>query len=131
MISIGACGSWNADDFPQWVEYLSYKNIDNLPWMAEQQTSDEQSRSILNQMVNYKVSVSDEEMRSIHANILFVLGDQDDSIPLEYISRARKNLPSSSLWILPNSPHAAHKGKNKDEFISVSKDFFSGGWSKK
>jgi pimeloyl-ACP methyl ester carboxylesterase len=131
MISIGACGSWNADDFPEWVEYLSYKNIDNLPWMREQQTSDEQIRSILDQMINYKVYVSDEELKNIYSSVLFVLGDQDDGIPLEYISRARKNLPTSYLWILPNAGHSAHQGKNKTEFVRVSKEFFSGNWASK
>lgn len=131
MISIGASGSWNANDFPHWVEYLSYKNVDNLPWMRVQQTSDEQIRSILDQMVNYRVYLGDNEMKGIHSNILFVFGDQDDSIPLEEISRARKNLPNTSLWILPNTSHSAHKDKNKSEFVRVSKDFFKGQWTNK
>jgi pimeloyl-ACP methyl ester carboxylesterase len=130
MISIGACGSWDIDDFPDWLEFLSYKNIDNLPWMREQQTSEEQIRSILDQVVHYKIAVSDEEMKSIQARTLFVLGDLDDSIPLEYISRARKNLSNSYLWVLPNTAHGAHEGKNKADFVRVSKEFFSDSWSK-
>ena len=130
MISIGACGSWDINDFPDWLEFLSYKNIDNLPWMREQQTSEAQIRSILDQVVNYKISVSDEEMKSVQARTLFVLGDLDDSIPLEYISRARKNLSNSYLWILPNTTHGAHEGKNKADFVRISKEFFSDDWSK-
>ncbi len=130
MISIGACGSWQASDFPAWVDYLSYKNIDNLPWMKEQQTSETQIKTILDQMVNYNVSVSEAELKSINARVLFVFGDKDDSIPLEYISVARKNLPHSFLWILPNTGHSAHKEKNKQEFVGLSKEFFGVNWPK-
>ncbi len=129
MIIIGSCGSWNAEDFPHWVEYLSYKNIENLPWMREQQTSENQIRSILDQLVNYKVLVRDEEMKSIQTTTLFVWGDQDDSTPLECIASARKNLPNSFLWVLPNTGHSAHKDKNKTDFVRISKEFFSGRWS--
>jgi pimeloyl-ACP methyl ester carboxylesterase len=129
MISIGACGSWDAKDFPQWVEYLSYKNIDNLPWMKEQQTNEAQIRAILEQMPNYIVSVSDQEMKSIRARTLFVFGDQDDSIPLSDIGKARQLLPNSFLWILPNTGHSAHKDKNKNEFVKVSKQFINNTWS--
>ena len=94
MISIGACGSWNADDYPDWVEYLSYKNIDNLPWMKEQQTSDAHSKSILDQMINYKVEVSESDLKTIKAKTLLVIGDGDDSIPLTEVARVRKNLPT-------------------------------------
>lgn len=130
MISIGACGTWNANDFPDFVEYLSYKNIENLPWMKEQQLSDAQSKAILDQMPNYIVYVSDEELRNIEASVLLVLGDQDDSIPLDYISRVRENLPSSYLWILPHTGHSAHVGSNKAEFVRISKEFFNGSWAK-
>lgn len=130
MIVIGACGTWHAKDFPTWIEYLSYKNIANLPWMKEQQTSEMQIRSILDQIVNYNVSVSDEELKSIQAKTLFVLGDQDDGVPLECISRARNNLPDSFLWILPNTGHGAHMDKNKTNFVRLSKEFFSQSWSK-
>ena len=130
MIIIGACGTWHAKDFPTWVEYLSYKNIANLPWMQEQQTSEMQIRSILDQVFNYNVSGSDEEMRSIQTKTLFVLGDQDDSVPLECISSARKNLPNSSLWILPNTCHRTHRDKNQTDFVRLSKEFFNQSWSK-
>lgn len=25
MITIGACGTWDAEDYPDWIELLSYK----------------------------------------------------------------------------------------------------------
>jgi len=131
MIIIGSCGTWDAKEFPEWVEYLSYKNLGNLPWMKEQQTSDAQIRSILDQMPDYVVSVSESELKSIKTRTLFVLGDKDDSVPLECIAFARKNLPDSFLWILPDTGHGAHKDKNKADFVKTSKEFFSLGWSGK
>lgn len=130
MISIGACGSWNAKEYPDWLESLSYKNISNLPWMRDQQMNEAQSKAILDQFPNYNVSVSAQEMKSIRAKTMFVLGDQDTSIPLECISSARANLPESYLWILPNTGHGAQEGKNKAEFVHVSKEFFKSEWKK-
>jgi pimeloyl-ACP methyl ester carboxylesterase len=129
MIIVGSCGSWDAREFPDFVEYLSYKNIDNLPWMREQQNSDEQIRSILEQIPNYSIKVSDEEMKNIRARTLFVMGDQDEATPLECIARAKKNLPNSFLWVVPNIGHGAHREPVKDEFIRISRDFLSRDWS--
>lgn len=130
MIIIGACGTWDVNDFPAWKEYLSYKNIDNLPWMHAQQTSEVQIKSILDQVANYNVFVSDQELKSIQTKTLIVVGDQDDSVPLECISRARNNLPHSFLWILPNTGHVAHRDNNKTEFVRLSKEFFSERWAR-
>jgi hypothetical protein len=44
-----ACGSWNAKDHPQEVEFLSYKNIANLKWMRDYQMNEAQSKAILDQ----------------------------------------------------------------------------------
>jgi pimeloyl-ACP methyl ester carboxylesterase len=130
MIVIGACGSWNANEFPEFVEYLSYKNIENLPWMREEQTSEEQIRTILNQVPNYIVSVNDEELKSIQAKTLLVVGDHDDSFDPGCVINAKKHIPDSFLWIVPNTSHSAHKYDNKENFIRVSKDFFKQGWAK-
>jgi pimeloyl-ACP methyl ester carboxylesterase len=129
MVIVGSCGSWDAREFPEFVEYLSYKNIDNLPWMREQQNSEEQIRSILEQVPNYSIKISDEEMKSIRARTLFVMGDQDEATSLECIARARKNLQNSFLWVLPNTGHWAHREPAKDEFVRISKDFLSRDWS--
>jgi len=39
-------------------------------------------------------------------------------------------MPESYLWIVPNAQHGAHEGKNKNEFVRVSKEFFSNSWGK-
>jgi len=130
MISIGACGICNIKYFPQWVEYMSYKNIDKLPWMREHQTSEKQIQSILEQLTNYIVSVSAEVFKSIHAKTLLVIGDQEDSILWEDILRAKNNLPNSFLWVMPNTGHRAHVDKNKADFVKISREFFIQSWTK-
>lgn len=130
MITIGSCGTWHAKEFPEFVEYLSYKNIDNLPWMREQQANEDQIKSILAQVSNYNVTISDDELKSIKTQSLLVLGDRDESIPIECIAKAKKLLPNSFLWVLPNTVHGAHKDDHKTEFIRVSRDFFAGNWVK-
>ena len=89
MITIGTCGTWHAKEFPEFVEYLSYKNIDNLPWMREQQTSEEQIKSILAQLPNYNVTVTDAELKSIQARMLIVHGDNDVATPIECVVKVK------------------------------------------
>ncbi|CAN5351322.1 alpha/beta hydrolase [soil metagenome] len=130
MISIGSCGSWSSKDFPDVAEYLSYKNIQNLPWIQEQQTSEEQIKLILDQIMFYDITISEEEMKSIQTKTLIVVGDQDEAISYECVLSAKKNLPNSFLWIVPNTGHGAHRDKNKNEFIKTSKQFFSRSWTR-
>ena len=125
MITIGCIGTWNAEDYPDYVQYFSYSNIKNLTWMSAFNTSDNQIRAILDYFTNYRVELSDEQFKSIQAEVLIILGDNEDSIPLEEVSRARRNLPKSDLWIMPDSGHGAHKGKNRKDFLRVSNAFLT------
>ncbi len=122
IITIGAVGTWDAKDFPDWVEYFSLSNIENLTGINAFQNDDKHINAMLNHFINYRVYFSDEQLKEIDSNVLLILGDDDDSMPLGEVARFRKNLPNSDLWILPNSPHNAHEG-NISEFIRVSKEF--------
>lgn len=128
MIIIGSCGTWNAEDFPEFVEYLSYKNLENLPWMYDQQVSDERIRNILDQFPNYSVQLSEAELKSIKTRTLLVVGDNDHATPLECIIRTKTNMPNAFLWIVPNTGHRVHQDRNKDLFVKNSKDFFDDNW---
>ena len=131
MISIGACGNWNAKEHPDFVEFLSYKNIDNLKWIREHQSNEAQIKALLDQFPDYSTSsINDKEFKRIQAKTLIVLGDQDHLAPIESVTFSRKYLSRSYLWILPNTGHGAHEGKNKIEFVKVSKEFFSQSWNK-
>lgn len=125
MIIIGSCGTWNAKDFPEFVEYLSYKNVDNLPWMRDQQINEERIKNILDQVPNYSVTVSEGELRSIKTQTLLVVGDNDHATPLECVMKAKTNMLNAFLWIVPNTEHRVHQGKNRNLFVKTSKDFLS------
>ncbi len=130
MITIGSCGNWNAKEHPEFIKSLSYENIENLGWIRENQLSEAQIKVLLNNLQNYSTSVSDKEFEKIRAKTLIVLGDHDNIIPIESVAFARKYLPESYLWILPDMQHGAHEGKNKIDFVRVSKEFFSQSWHK-
>ncbi|REJ81961.1 MAG: alpha/beta hydrolase [Bacteroidetes bacterium] len=123
MIIIGACGSWNANDFPKWMDLLSYKNIDNLPWMREQHRDEMQIKAIFDQLKNYKIYVSEEELKKIEIPVMLVYGDQEDSVTWECIMKAKENMSDTRLWVLPDSPHRAHTGKNQEQFLKESITF--------
>jgi len=122
MISIGAIGSWNAIEYPGYVEYFSLSNQENLASVKAYLTSENQFRAILDFFTNYNVFLNDKDLQNIRTKTMIILGD-DDSFPLEEVARVRKNVPNFDLWILPNTGHLAHEGKNLAEFLRVSKEF--------
>jgi len=122
MISIGAIGSWNALDNPGFVKYFSFSNRANLTKVRDRQTSEKQFRAILDYFTNYNVFLSDKDLQNIRTKTMIILGD-DDSFSLDEVERVRKSLPNFDLWILPNTGHFAHEGKNLSEFLRVSKEF--------
>lgn len=128
MVIVGSCGTWNATDFPEFVEYLSYKNIENLPWMRDQQLDEGRIKNILDQIPNYSVTLSEDELRNIKSRTLLVAGDNDHATPLNCVIKSKTNIPNAFLWIVPNSGHRVHLDKNKNLFIKTSKDFLNNSW---
>ncbi len=125
MIIIGSCGTWNAKDFPEFVDYLSYSNVAHLPWMREQQINEDRIKNILDQIPNYSVTVNDGELRSITTRTLLVVGDSDDATPLECVIKAKINMPNAFLWVVPNTGHRVHLGNNQYLFVQISKNFLN------
>lgn len=128
MVVIGSCGTWNAKDFAEFIEYVSYKNIENLPWMRDQQINEDRIKNILDQFPNYSVTVSDNELRSIKTRTLLVVGDNDHAVSLDCVIKAKTNMPNAFLWIVPNTEHRIHQDKNRDLFVKTSKDFLNNNW---
>lgn len=125
MITIGAVGTWDVNDFPQYLKSYTFDNIDQFDWMRSSHSSDEQIKAIMEQFKNYTVSVSDEQLKTIKPEVMIMLGDDDIGIELEEVARVRKHLPKSDLWVLPNVPHGAHEGDNKSDFVKIAKAFLS------
>ncbi len=125
MITIGAVGTWDVNDFKNYQEAFTFENRENFPWLAPYHKSDAKIKALMEQFKNYVVHVSDEELRQIQPEVMIILGDNDDGIAIDQVARARKYLPNSDLWILPNVSHSAHEGETKEDFIAKSKAFLS------
>ncbi len=125
MITIGAVGTWTINDFPEYKKNFTFENRADFPWLVPHHGTDEKIKAILDQINNYIIKLSNEELRTIKPEVLIMIGDDDEGMDLEEVVRVKKNLPKSDLWILPNVTHGAHEGENKDEFIIKSKAFLS------
>ena len=125
MITIGAVGTWTINDFPEYKKTFTFENRANFPWLLTNHGTDAKIKALMEQLNNYVVKVTSEELRTIKPEVLIMIGDDDEGMDLEEVARVKKNLPKSDLWILPNVAHGAHEGETKDEFILKSKVFLS------
>ncbi len=123
MVTIGSLGSWSIKDHPEIEKSFTYKAAHDYPWIKDAHKSDKQVRILFEQFKHYSVRVSNEELKTIKANVLVVAGDNDQGVPLEEVIRARKYLSNSDLWIIPNTGHGGHDAENKEAFIRISKGF--------
>lgn len=125
MITIGAVGSWDVKDFENYQKAFTFAHKDNFPWLVKYHKTDEKIKALMQQFKNYTVHLSNAELQQIKPEVLMMVGDNDDGIVIEEVARARKNLPNSDLWILPNVAHGAHEGETKADFIVKAKAFLS------
>lgn len=125
MITIGAVGTWTVHDFPVYQEMFTFENRANFPWLLEYHKTDEKIKALMGQFEHYTVELSNEELQKIKPEVLIMIGDDDEGMDLGEAVRAKKNLPKSDLWILPNVGHGAHEAETKEEFIVKAKTFFT------
>ena len=125
MITIGAVGSWTVNDFPEYQKAFTFENKADFPWLEINHKTDFKIKALMKQFNNYVVKLSNEELQSIKPEVLIMTGDDDEGMNMDEVTRARKNLRNSDLWILPNVTHGAHEGENKEDFIKKSKVFLS------
>ena len=125
MITIGAVGTWDVNDFPEYQKAFTFENRANFPWLTTYHGTDEKIKALMEQFKNYSIELTNEELQSIKSEVLIMIGDDDEGMDLMEVARVKKNLPNSDLWILPNVAHGAHEGETKGEFIVKSKVFLS------
>ena len=123
MVTIGSLGIWDASKFPDLIQTFSYQNIENLGWLNYFQPNETRIKWLLDNYPHYKIAHNNDFYSGIKTNTLIVIGDDDQYKSLYDVDRIRKLMPSTDLWILPNSGHDAHDGKNKSEFVKASKEF--------
>lgn len=125
MITIGATGTWDINDFPQYLEVYTYDQREKFPWLKNAHASDAHVKGILDQFQHYTIRLSNEEIKRIRTEVFVIIGDDDEGMDLAEVARLKKHLPQSDIWILPNVSHGAHEGENKEEFITKAKRFLS------
>ncbi len=125
MITIGAIGTWDVNDFPQYQKGFTYENRENFPWLETSHESDDHIKALMDQFKNYTVFLSDSELKQIKPEVLVMMGDDDEGMDFDEVARIKKHLTKSDIWILPNVSHGAHEGENKDEFVLKAKEFLS------
>ena len=125
MITIGAVGTWDVNNFPQYQKGYTYENKDDFPWLKISHETDGHIKGLMEQFKNYTVVLSDEDLRNIQPEVLIVMGDDDEGMDFDEVARVKKHLPKSDIWILPNVAHSAHENENKEEFVLRAKRFLS------
>ncbi len=125
MITVGATGTWDINDFPQYLEVYTYEQKEKFPWLQSSHASDDHIRGILEQFQHYTVRLSNEEIARIQPEVFIIIGDDDEGMDLAEVARLKKHLSQSDIWILPNVSHGAHEGVHKEEFITKAKRFLS------
>jgi len=125
MVTIGSLGSWSIEDYPELEKLFTYEIAKDYPWIKGAHQSDEQVRIMFEQLNNYSIRISNDDLKRIKTNVLIVAGDNDQAVPLEEVIRSRKYLPNSDLWIIPNVGHGGYDAENKEAFIHVSKRFLA------
>lgn len=130
MVVIGSNANWDAKDYPDMLKAFTYENIEKFSWIRDFHTGGEQQiKSIIAELANYKIKMSDEALQKINAKTLLVLGDREQ-ITIQSVVDLHGKLNNSALWIIPDTGHYAHTGENKEEFVRISKKFLSENQSK-
>ncbi|MGW9686651.1 alpha/beta fold hydrolase [Flagellimonas sp. 2504JD1-5] len=125
MITIGAVGTWDINDFPQYQKGYTYENKDNFPWLKASHETDNHIKALMDQFKNYTVYLSNEELQKISPEVLVMMGDDDEGMDFDEVARVKKHLPKSDIWILPNVSHGAHQNENKEAFVLKAKTFLT------
>ena len=125
MITIGAVGTWDVNDFPQYLQGYTFENREKFPWLKESHESEQHIKGLMDQFKHYTVYLTEENLSAIQPEVLVMMGDDDEGMDFAELARVKKHLPNSDIWVLPNVSHGAHQGENKGEFVAVSKQFLS------
>ena len=128
MVVIGASYYYPKQDWGWRYEKLDPKYLE---WLRDVHIHGEkQIRSFLEQMPNYEILLSNEQVRNISTNTLIVVGETDNFVDIDTAAKLHNLMPDSFLWIVPHTGHVAHTGDNKPEFVRITKEFLSGKWGK-
>jgi len=82
MITIGAVGTWDVNNHPNYLKAFTFENRDNFPWMTAYHSNEMQIRALFEQFKNYTVRVSDTELKNIQTDVMLLFGDDDEGVQI-------------------------------------------------
>lgn len=109
---------------------FSYENLPDTFIKVLKEThqgGERQIRALFNTNLDYKISIEEEDLKSIKTKTLIINGDRDEIMGITPAITLHKNLPDSELWIVPNTGHIAITGANQDGFLTKSIQFLGDG----
>jgi pimeloyl-ACP methyl ester carboxylesterase len=71
------------------------------------------------------MSFTPERLRRITARTLLVAGDRDPLYPVELAVELYRDIPGSSLWVVPGGGHGPIFGPERDAFVHAALRFLS------
>jgi len=127
MILIGISQNYDGGENNNVDDSFSYENlpssyIEELKQIHHR--GETQIRAMFDQNLNYKINLSDEEVKVINSRALIVQGDRDEILGIDPAISLYRNLPNSELWIVPNTGHIAITDSNLEVFLTRSLQFF-------
>ncbi len=128
MVLIGVSHSYNGSENTD-----SSFSFENLPESFVQHLrethhhGESQIMALFDPNLDYKISLRDEDLKSIETKTLIVNGDRDEIMGITPAITLHENLPNSELWIVPNTGHIAITGSNQDSFLKKSLRFLQNG----
>lgn len=127
MILIGSTSSYDGADNSR-LEGFSF---DKLPpaFVEELRKThpqgDEQIKALFNPKLNYRIALSEENLKAITTRTLIVHGDQDEVLGIEPAVVLHKALTNSALWIVPKAGHIPIADENKALFLRIGLQFLA------
>ena len=125
---IGASHSYNGGENLEGDNSFSYENLPDSFVEELKKThhhGEAQIKALFNPNLNYKISLSKEDLNTFNFRTLIVHGDRDEILGIEPAIALYKNIPNSTLWIVPDTGHIAIIGNNQKSFLATSLHFLT------
>lgn len=87
---------------------------------------DAQIRAMFNPELNYRISLSDDDLNSIQCRTLIINGDHDEIMGLDGALSLFKKVTGARLWVVPGAGHVPITGAAKGQFIENTLTFLKG-----
>lgn len=88
---------------------------------------EKQVRSFFNTGLDYRINISEEQLKKITAKTFIIQGDRDEIVGKDAAPDLHRNIPHSQLWIIPDTGHLAIQERTRIEFVNKTMRFLTGG----